>query len=94
MNIRTTNSGIYKLEINSSIRHRWHSSSISSFKSFHVAIIESEQSVVGIYVGIGVFLVVVVVAAVMTTGVIYCCRNNSTQPGQNRTTTLNTRQHG
>ncbi|KAI2650785.1 Transposon Tf2-9 polyprotein [Labeo rohita] len=41
MNIRTTDSGIYKLEINSSIRRLRRSSSISisSFKSFHVAVI-------------------------------------------------------
>ncbi|KAL0161684.1 hypothetical protein M9458_045409, partial [Cirrhinus mrigala] len=38
MNIRTTDSGIYKLEINSSIRRR-RRISISSFKSFHVAVI-------------------------------------------------------
>ncbi|KAL1252198.1 hypothetical protein QQF64_019994, partial [Cirrhinus molitorella] len=80
MNIRTTDSGIYKLKINSSTRRRRSCISISSFKNFHVVVFGSDQSVVGIYVCVGVFLVV---ATAMTTGVIYYCCNNSTLPGEN-----------
>ncbi|XP_050960730.1 uncharacterized protein LOC127161992 [Labeo rohita] len=83
-NARTTDSGVYKLEINStnsSIRRRRSSSiSISSCKSFSVAVIESGQSVAGICACVGIFLLV---SVAVSAGVIYCRHNNSTQPGQN-----------
>ncbi|XP_059425990.1 titin-like [Carassius carassius] len=84
MNTRNTDSGVYKLLINStnsSIRHRRHSSiTISSFKSFSVAVIESGQSVAGIYACVGIFLLV---SVAVSAGVVCCHHNDSIQPGQN-----------
>uniref|UniRef100_A0A8C1PV99 Ig-like domain-containing protein n=1 Tax=Cyprinus carpio TaxID=7962 RepID=A0A8C1PV99_CYPCA len=84
MNIRNTDSGVYKLEINStnsSIRRRRSSSiSIRSFKSFSVAVIESGLSAAGIYACVGIFLLV---SVAVSAGVIFCRHNDSTQPGQN-----------
>ncbi|XP_016113131.1 uncharacterized protein [Sinocyclocheilus grahami] len=84
MNIRNTDTGLYKLEINStnsSIRRRRSNSiSISSFKSFSVAVIESGQSVAGICACVGIFLLV---SVAVSAGVIHCRCNNSTQPEQN-----------
>ncbi|XDV23569.1 hypothetical protein PO909_028097 [Leuciscus waleckii] len=87
MNTRTTDTGLYKVEINSSsssIRRRRRSSniSISSFKSFSVAVIESSQSVAVICAGVGVLLLVSA-ALNHTAGVINCHRNKATKAGQN-----------
>ncbi|XP_051763347.1 uncharacterized protein LOC127519798 isoform X2 [Ctenopharyngodon idella] len=85
INTRTTDAGLYKLEINSSSSiSRLHngSISISSFKSFSVAVIESGQSVAVICAGVGVLLLVSA-AVNHTAGVINCHRNKAKKPGQN-----------
>ncbi|XP_048038445.1 uncharacterized protein LOC125263492 [Megalobrama amblycephala] len=85
-NTRTTDAGLYKLEINSSSSSisRRHSSSISisSFKSFSVAVIESGQSVAVICAGVGVLLLVSA-AVNHTAGVINCHHNKAKKAGQN-----------
>ncbi|KAK7136705.1 hypothetical protein R3I93_016910 [Phoxinus phoxinus] len=85
MNTRTTDTGLYKLEINSSsisVRRRRSSNiSISSFKSFSVAVTESSQSIAVICAGVGVLLLVSA-ALNHTAGVINCHRNKATKAGQ------------
>ncbi|XP_077081444.1 uncharacterized protein LOC143735230 [Siphateles boraxobius] len=85
-NTRTTDTGLYKLEINSSsisIRRRRSSDiSIRSFKSFSVAVYESSQSVAVICAGVGVLLLVSA-ALNHTAGVINCHRNKASKAGQN-----------
>ncbi|XP_067271580.1 uncharacterized protein [Pseudorasbora parva] len=82
MNTRHTDSGLYKLEINSSSISRRPSISISSFKSFSVAVIESGQSVAVICAGVGVLLLVSA-ALNHTAGVINCHRNKAKKTGHN-----------
>ncbi|XP_050951420.1 uncharacterized protein LOC127154066 [Labeo rohita] len=81
-NTKTTDSGVYHLQINSRSSIRRRHLSISSVRRYSVTVIDSGLSV-GAVAGIIVGVAVLLVAAAVTSGVIYRCRRTYAPSEQN-----------